>query len=525
MMMMMMIFAFWACVVPAAASTVTVKTPLGNVHGSLDAKSGVSSFKGIRYALAPTGDRRFANPELWTQNYAPAGLDADSAGSRCVSASQTGSEDCLFMNIYTPTSQPSPADSMPVLFFIHGGAFVGGAGSDYDGTNLAKKQHAVVVTINYRLGSFGWALVTGSMGNFGLKDQREGLRFIQRSKYISAFGGDTSRIMIFGESAGAISVVMHLVAPKSFGMFTSALFESGFPSAKANDVSLAQGSNYSRAAGCDKSAGVLACLSSKTTKELTDAERSVSPPTSNLFANLGWGPAVDNDEITEDPLVLFAKGKHAKVPVVGGSNTDEGIVFVYPSYPHGMDSDAYKQFVREFLSNGRAFNETLYELVLQQYPPSADSRATASSLIADGTFVCGAKLVVQHTNPSFLYHFAYRGGRPGVYHGAEVPYIFDHTFSLFGQRSLAETMGELWVSFANTSRPGSEKEWPQYTNSTDANIVFDIVRFKPSLTIETGRRLKYCNMWLHEGLGAGYRIPVLHRPVRHANWKQSEVFV
>ncbi|CAK0825370.1 unnamed protein product [Prorocentrum cordatum] len=499
---MMSMLASWACLAPAAASTVTVKTPLGNVHGSFDAKTGVSSFKGIRYALAPTGANRFANPEPWTQTYAAEGLQADSFGSRCVSAAQAGSEDCLFMNIYTPVSQPSLADPMPILFFIHGGAFIHGAGSDHDGTNLAAKHHAVVVTVNYRLGSFGWALLADGMGNFGLKDQREGLRFLQRSGYISAFGGDIARLMVFGSSAGAIAVVMHMVAPRSFGMFTSALFESGFPHARTNNISLAQGSAFSRAAGCDQSANRITCLISKTTEELKDAESITSPPNSNVFATLGWGPTIDNDEFAEDPKLLFAQGRHANVPVVGGSNTNEGDAFVYPSYHKGMDSDAYKLFVRAFLSNGRVFNETLYDMALQFYPPGADNRATASRLVADGTFVCGAKLVVQHSSQSFLYHFAYHGSRPAVYHGAEIPFVFDSVSSKFGRRSLAETMGELWVSFAKTGRPGSGNVWPRYSTATDRNIVFDIAGSRPSLTVETGRRLKFCNMWLQAGVGA-----------------------
>jgi len=416
------------------------------------------------------------------------------------------------MNIYSPSAQPSPVDLKPILFFIHGGAFVIGAGSDYDGTQLAKKHDALVITINYRLGSFGWVQFVKGSANFGFKDQREAMHFIQRStagaKYISAFGGDPSRIMIFGESAGAISVVDHLVSPRSFGLFTEALFESGMPSAKAQNVAVEQGGNYSQAAGCSEDSDVLACMRGKKTAELTKAEGILNPASANPFTSMGWGPSVDVVDIPEDPLALIMAGKHAGVPVVGGSNTDEGDLFVYPSYPLGMTNDQYKQFVRDFISNGRPFNESHYEAILEMYPPNLlQNRKTASNLIADATFVCGAKIVVQHVEQSFLYHFNYGNGP--VIHSAELAYVFENGRLNTAGEALAETMGKFWVSLAARGRPGTEEEWPAYRNETDNNIVLD-----RKITIESGRRLKYCNFWLHyftEGLNIPDTMAALGR--------------
>jgi len=306
---MEMLWKLLPTLLSGALASVTVKTPLGDMVGNLDAKTGVPSFQGIPYAKAPIGNLRFADPQPWTDSYPSAGLDATKAKSQCICNSQGGSEDCLFMNIYTSSTLPT-TNKKPVLFFIHGGAFVIGSGSlpIYDGSHLAKKHDAVVVTINYRLGSFGWAQLVKGSANFGLKDQREAMSFIQRSGFISAFGGDTARVMIFGESAGAISVLMHLVSPKSFGLYSSALFESGMSAAKSQALTLEQGANYTKAAGCSGASDVLACLRGKTTVELNKAEGALLPPSANPFAVMGWGPSVDTVDIPEDPLKLMLAG-------------------------------------------------------------------------------------------------------------------------------------------------------------------------------------------------------------------------
>eukprot|EP00928_Gymnodinium_smaydae_P038918 TRINITY_DN2671_c2_g2_i4.p1 TRINITY_DN2671_c2_g2~~TRINITY_DN2671_c2_g2_i4.p1 ORF type:complete len:523 (-),score=50.10 TRINITY_DN2671_c2_g2_i4:118-1686(-) len=507
-----------AASLPVLIASVTVKTPLGDVHGSYDPESGVSVFKGIPFARPPVGDLRFADPEPWTEPYPHNGFNATNFGSRCVSrAQQDGSEDCLFLNIYVPGVESDDASSLPVLFFIHGGAFVIGSSNGFGAVNLAKEHGAVVVTINYRLGPFGWAQFTKGPSNFGLKDQREALSFIRRSEYIAAFHGDVSKIMMFGESAGAISTILHLVTPRSFGMFSSALFESGFAVATPSDTAIALAAKLSQAVNCGESMNVVGCLRSKTTAEILEAS-DLTSANSNPFLAPMWGPSIDYDEFSDDPRLLFMQGKHARVPVLGGSNTDEGIMFVFPDYKFGMSSSAYKQFVREFISNGRPFNETLYNSVLELYPPSSffTNVLMASDLLADATFVCGGKHVVQQMDQSFLYHFAYHGNKSLAYHGSELKFIFDWKTNPV-EKGLAEVMRNFWVSFANSGRPAPESQWPQYRNATDTNIVFNIAESKPSLTTEVGRRLKYCDFWTHQGidlLGALNHLPLKSVPSR-----------
>jgi len=163
-----------------------------------------------------------------------------------------------------------------------------------------------------------------------------------------------------------------------------------------------------------------------------------------------------------------------------------------------MSNDQYKDFVRMFLGNGRPFNESFYEEALKLYPPSSQNRKTASSLIADGSFVCGARATVQSVDKSWLYHFNYGFGP--VIHSAELGFVFDN-----GVRSetLAETMGKFWVSLAATGTPGTEAQWPAYDVETDRDIIFD-----KKLTFESGRRSKYCNFWI-SAYSQGFQVPDL----------------
>jgi para-nitrobenzyl esterase len=259
--------------VSAAVPSDIVETSFGKVQGSLT--SGTRFFGGIPYAEPPTKTRRFTAPVAWSKKYIGT-RKATGMGAECISSSQkTGSEDCLFMNVYTPLDA-TPTSKLPVLLFIHGGSFVDGSGNGYDCTELAKQHNAVFVTINYRLGSFGWLRLGEGQANMGLKDQRQAMIFTKQE--IAAFGGDPSRVMIFGESAGAISVQDHIIAKKSGGLFTAALSESGMPSAMPADFAANNTATYLAAAKCGKGStvSILSCLQSKSTAELLAASAATS---------------------------------------------------------------------------------------------------------------------------------------------------------------------------------------------------------------------------------------------------------
>ena len=253
------------------------------------------------------------------------------------------SEDCLNVNVYAPADLAN--SSLPVMIFFHGGGFMEGSNQGpfglYDGA-VMQKRGVVVVTANYRLHIPGF-LVTSDMsarGNYGLQDQREAMRFVQRNA--RAFGGDPDRVTIWGESAGAMSVGLHLASPASKGLFHAAILESnplGMNYRKAERVEVL-GKSFAGALGCDL--GDLACLRSKSTDELLKAMHASEPPLDFVIANfphfldgfLEWEPVLDDpesdaDDVPGQVLAAIKSGKWNKVPMLIGTNTNEGATFIY----------------------------------------------------------------------------------------------------------------------------------------------------------------------------------------------------
>ena len=217
---------------PTPAEGPIVKVKQGEVQGII--ADGVAIFKGLPFAAAPVGDLRWRAPQR----------PAKWSGVRAASAFSSGcaqSEDCLYLNVYEPADTKRGA-KLPVMVWIHGGAFLFGSGSAYDGSHFAR-QGVVVVTINYRLGRAGWfahpALTAenpkGPLGNYGLMDQIAALDWVADN--VKEFGGDPKNVTIFGESAGAISVNYLMLAPQAKGLFEKALSESGFGRLPARPIS------------------------------------------------------------------------------------------------------------------------------------------------------------------------------------------------------------------------------------------------------------------------------------------------
>jgi para-nitrobenzyl esterase len=219
-----------------------VQTSEGPVQGVMDMASGVWQFKGIPYAAPPVGDLRFARPHppaahagtLMANTFPPAcpqtlSLLQTACGNGLPVGAKAGSEDCLALNVYSPVATWPPPSSLPVMIFIHGGSFVTGCTAEpvSDGILLAKTQNAIVVTIQYRLGIFGFLATEelseedpdGSAGNWGILDMIEAIRWVNENA--AAFGGDSGNITVFGESAGAIGVCALLASPLTDGLFPS----------------------------------------------------------------------------------------------------------------------------------------------------------------------------------------------------------------------------------------------------------------------------------------------------------------
>ena len=315
----------------------------GMIEGTFDplyTEASIATWKGVPFAAPPVGDLRFAAPapvQNWTgvkstKQFSPGCIATCSLPRPEATCTPTTSEDCLYLNVFSPVN--TTGTQLPVMFFIHGGAYItGSAGVPlYEAAGLAHRQNIVVVTANYRLGMIG-ALYTGTVeGNFQTMDQRMTLRWIQDN--IAQFGGDPNRVTLAGESAGGISVSVHLVSPKSSGLFHAAIMSSnpyGLP-IQNPELATKLGDEVLKKLSCPKGgAAELACLRSKTAEELlvvSNDTRNLPLPAVALMAMLPWVPVAGTDEIPLQPLEAVQSGNFTRVPVYMGNNGNDSVLFV-----------------------------------------------------------------------------------------------------------------------------------------------------------------------------------------------------
>ncbi|MEV5954709.1 carboxylesterase family protein [Streptomyces sp. NPDC051987] len=465
--------------VPARGPAV-VPTDRGAVRGAVS--QGVERFLGIPYAAAPTGSLRWRPPRpaaRWT------GVrQATAFGNPCpVLPSGNGprseTEDCLDLNVWRPAGVRAGA-RLPVHVFIHGGGLTNGSGAQNDESKLVRETGVIGVSLNYRLGVFGFLALPaltdegGESGNYGFMDQQAALRWVRHN--IAAFGGNPAAVTIDGESAGGWSVCGHLVSPGSRGLFARAVIQSGSCPSEPQAAAETAGTAFARQAGCDTTdrAAVLGCLRSASAGSLLDASRSFSAAfvdgTPTFPVNVR--EAVDS-------------GRFARVPLLVGANRDEGRTFALGYI--GAGEDAYLGFVRSVAGN-RA------DEVLARYPwPTTSDAYTAAYLVGAimtdsgliaGIGGCGQRSLVrtfERYTTTYSYEFAHRTG-PGLTqipgyvwgagHAAELAYIwpsFDNgtpIAPLFdaAERRLAHEMTRYWGAFTRTGRPHAARQaaWPAY---------------------------------------------------------------
>lgn len=453
-----------AAVAQAAAPQVT--TPSGIVQGQALPEGAV--FRGIPYAAPPVGALRWRAP----QPAAPwQGVrEASTAGAACpqkrgLSLEGGGdpgqlSEDCLTVNVWTPRAEPGA--QLPVMVWFHGGAFIFGAGGLplYDGAALSR-HGVVVVTVNYRLGPLGYfvhpALERASpekLFNFGLLDQIAALRWVQQ--HIGAFGGDPRQVTIFGQSAGAQSVLALMASPLAHGLFQRAIAQSpyGIPShtreqARHSGIAVAQAMGLP---GARATLRQLRALSAEKLAELQGPGLSLAPS------------LIVGDAAMPRPLLAaFQAGQQAPVPLVIGSNSDETSV----ALAFGLQPAA---LVRK-LGAGRI-------LVGPLYPGITDDAELGRQVVRDLAFTAFSRRIAvlqSRRAPTFRYYFdlqpqAVRASSAGVAHGGEVPWVFgtaDPCACLGGELSDADRQaGALltarWAAFARSGRPDvlTAETWP-----------------------------------------------------------------
>ncbi|SDS35309.1 para-nitrobenzyl esterase [Halopseudomonas xinjiangensis] len=490
---------------PAApANPLQVTTTEGEIRGI---ESGdIRIFRGIPYAAPPVGELRFAPTEPAPEREGVLEL-SEEFGAMCpqvdlLTQQVQGSEDCLFLNVYAPAG----ADDLPVMIWIHGGAFVfGNGGGEYDPTRLVAKD-VVVVTLNYRLGNLGFLAhpsLESDGGNYGLMDQQEAMRWVKRN--IAAFGGDPGNVTIFGESAGGHSVMSHIVSPRAEDedLFQRAIVQSGsyaaFQSPKA--VSQAGGLSVADALGCPETGPVAECLRSASIPALLSAQGSQSIPTVDPATDLL--PKSIQQALGENDF-------NTNLDIMIGSNQNEGTLFVALDELGGTSLEAqgegeYRDRVAEFFAPYQAAAPFDDQQIASDYlgfysEASSPFSQALSAIWTDFMFACNsagqaATFAGKNMN-TFKYWFRDENApwtlvRPsfasfplGATHAGEIPYVL-YPESIMRDRyagsqadvdALAETMVDYWTSFARNGDPntadGVAASWPQA--SSGQYMVLDV---------------------------------------------------
>ena len=464
-----------------------VKVAQGELEGDATGM-GPFVFKGIPYATPPVGDLRWNPPKpaaAWTgvrsaTKFGPACMQPESRVTGISRAEM--SEDCLYLNVWTPAV--SPAQAAPVMVWIHGGSFMSGAGSQptYDGTRLAMRG-VVVVTINYRMGVFGYMAhpeltaesANHTSGNYALLDQIAALRWVRDN--IAAFGGDARNVTVFGESAGASSIAYLMVSPLAKGLFDKAILESpgllfapepelkrdyrGITNMEA--VGLAVGPHVAELRAM--SADALMEQSFEASKKLfgpggggRTRMRAATPLDDPHAVHLAWTPFADGYIVPDQLARLYAEGRFMHIPVLAGTNANEGNLFL--THYHPTNTDSFHAWVEEaFAPCGNA--------VVAQYAPQSPAtseqiHAAADRVLTDSLFLYGTFSVARATH-GYLYRFTRVSPRAeklslGAYHASEIPYVFGHTLNAPDDytevdRKLSDQMMTMWLHFARTGDP------------------------------------------------------------------------
>jgi para-nitrobenzyl esterase len=483
-----------ACASAAGAQVKEADVTGGRVAGIV--ASGISTFKGIPFAAPPVGALRWKPPQPvkpWTgvkqaSAYAAACMQ-DATFPKLFGAPPTLSEDCLYLNVWTPAK--SANDALPVMVWIYGGGFVGGqtSVSTYDGARLSEKG-VVLVSVAYRLGLFGFlahpdlSRESGkASGTYGLQDMIAGLQWVKAN--IAKFGGDPTRVTIFGESAGGIAVSMLASSPAAKGLFHRVISESGGNFAPPRLAT--EGGQNAPTLKVAEATGVqflakLKAADIKAARELP-AEKLQSAAGPGLQNASGFWPVFDGDVLPGDQYELYRAGRFNDTPVLIGTNSDEGALFEQP----GMNAARFESLVRDGYGKQA-------ETVLAAYAHGSEADAIAAgknlrrdSLFAWPTWAWAMLQSEKGKGHAYVYYFDHRTPQSpnGANHGSEIAFVFRNLIGggpvgLGGpprpeDNAMSELMSSYWVNFAKTGDPNGAglPRWPAFTSSSQNLMFFD----------------------------------------------------
>ncbi|WNG88680.1 carboxylesterase family protein [Mycobacterium sp. ITM-2016-00317] len=498
-------------VTPQRADPAVVQTTSGAVRGTVAEDHRL--FAGIPYAAAPVGHLRWREPQ-------PASAwqgvrEATAFGPRCMQdlagdleLGRQTDEDCLNLNVWTPPADSAgePTAPKPVMVWIHGGSFVAGSGGIYDSRRLVSRGDIVVVTLNYRLGALGFlahpALAdAGHTGDYGLADQQAALRWVRDN--IANFGGDPDRVTVAGESAGAMSVCDHLVAPDSQGLFGAAIIMSGPCQAQvALPVAEQRSIDYAAEVGCPDPATAADCLRALPANTLR---------TPVWYYDIGEdrlsGPVTGTPTLPVDPVAAFGEGRAARVPVLMGTTRDEWTLFVALQHLRGTNylAEQYPQLLADTFGADAPAVAARYPLT--DYPHVALAYAAT---VTDGVLACpNARWARELSRDADVYFYEFDdpdapAPEPlrtlpfpvGASHSLELRYLFDVGGASppnAAQVRLGELMVDQWSAFVTSGDPDVDggPAWPEF------GAAGEVLSLRPdgSRTADDYARVHQCSFW------------------------------
>jgi para-nitrobenzyl esterase len=480
----------WAAPASSGASSPVVETTAGKIRGTIEDK--VAAFRGVPYAASTAGSARFMPPEKpqhWTgvKDCLELGHRAPQAASglipevAAVDANEPAGEDCLVLNVWTPSA--TPGHKRPVMVWLHGGGFTSGSGGFkiYDGVNLAGKHDVVVITVNHRLNAFGYLYLADLGGakyanssNVGMLDIVAALQWVRDN--VSNFGGDPANVTIFGQSGGGAKVSTLLAMPSAKGLFHRAVIESG--------VSL-------RGIPRDPATKNAEAFLAKVGLKPNQVDQLQTMPADRIVQALGggrFGAVVDGKTLPANPFDPTAPEISAHVPLLVGTTQTE-VTFFAGQQLDPIDEAALRDRVKQTFHAGDADADKIIAAYKQVNPGISEIdialESASDSFAWMNAITAAERKAALGQAPAYMYYFKWRSpvrdGKLKAMHCMEIPFVFDNpdagkpmTGSGEDRYALASRISGAWVAFARSGNPSQKGlAWPAYDTSRRATMILD----------------------------------------------------